>query len=155
MAILLLSGCGLIQMGNNEQYSSNNEAASPVSGKKAAYILNMPKSEIFELCAESCVETAKRLGMSYDVSYSEGDDEAFKKQITDCAENGYDGLFLSHGGEAYSFMFLSDLLKEYPELKIVTFDTQFKDENGEIKTILYMTHQGFRIICYSSSGKIT
>ncbi len=135
VTILLLSGCGSIQTGNNEQDTGNTETASPVSGKKTAYILNMPSSDIFELCADQCTQTAQKLGMTCDVFYSDGDDEAFKKQITDCAESGYDGLFLSHGGEAYSFNFLSDLLKEYPDLKIVTFDTQFKDENGEIQTI--------------------
>ena len=135
MAILLLSGCGSLQTSNNEQGNENAEAASPVYGKKAAYILNMPSSDIFELCADQCVETAQKLGMTCDVFYSDGDDEVFKKQITDCAESGYDGLFLSHGGEAYSYRFLSDLLQKYPDLKIVTFDTQFKDENGEAQTI--------------------
>lgn len=109
--------------------------ASPVEGKKIAYILNMPESEIFTLCAENCQDTARKLSMSCDVFYSGGDDAAFQERISACAADGYDGLFLSHGGEAYSYDFLSGLLVQYPDLKLVTFDTQFKDTAGQVQTI--------------------
>lgn len=124
-----LVGCG------NKTEQTENAQNSPVEGKKIAYILNMPSSEIFQLCADQCVETAEKLGMTCDVFFSDGDDAAFQNYISTCAADGYDGLFLSHGGEDYSYTFLNNLLKEYPDLKIVTFDTQFKDADGETQKI--------------------
>lgn len=143
--MLLLTGCGGTDGQNvGEAPASESESgaestpaagSSLVAGKKIAYILNMPSSEIFELCAEQCKETAETLGMSCEVFFSDGDDEAFRDTITDCAKEGYDGLYLSHGGEEYSYTFLTELLAEYPELKIVTFDTQFTDADGQTQTI--------------------
>ena len=45
------------------------------------------------------------------------------------------GLLLSHGGQDYAYSFLTELLQQYPELKIVTFDTLFIDENGQTQKI--------------------
>ena len=122
-----------------EEYSNAEKvvtnASSPVKGKKIAYILNMASSEIFQLCSDQCVATAEKLGMICDVFFSDGDDTVFKDYITTCAADGYDGLFLSHGGQEYSYTFLDNLLKDYPDLKIVTFDTQFKDASGQTQKI--------------------
>ncbi len=112
-----------------------NAPASPVAGKKVAYILNMSSSEIFQLCANQCEETAEKLGMECDVFFSNGDDTAFQNYISTCAAGGYDGMYLSHGGQDYSYTFLRSLLAEYPELKIVTFDTQFRDASGQVQEI--------------------
>lgn len=49
-----------------------NAPASPVAGKKVAYILNMSSSEIFQLCANQCEETAEKLGMECDVFFPTG-----------------------------------------------------------------------------------
>lgn len=126
--------CFLIGCGNREK-SVDSESNSPVKGKKIAYILNMSSSEIFKLCADQSVETAEKLGMTCDVFFSGGDDGAFQNYISACAAEGYDGLFLSHGGQDYSYTFLTNLLEEYPKLKIVTFDTEFKDSSGETRKI--------------------
>lgn len=126
--MLFLTGCGSVG-------GQNAGSGSPVAGKKIAYVLNMPSSEIFELCADQCKKTAEELGMSCDVFFSDGDDDAFRDTITDCAKDGYDGLYISHGGEDYSYSFLSELLSEYPNLKIVTFDTQFTDTDGQTREI--------------------
>lgn len=125
--ILLLTGCADGQQSETD--------SSPVEEKKIAYILNMPSSDIFQLCADQCVETAQKLGMHCDVFFSDGDDTVFQNYISTCAADGYDGLFLSHGGQDYSYTFLTNLLEEYPKLKIVTFDTQFKDGSGETQKI--------------------
>lgn len=125
--ILVLTGC----TGGQQSESGN----SPVAGKKIAYILNMPSSDIFRLCADQCVETAQKLDMDCDVFFSDGDDAVFQDYIRTCAADGYDGLFLSHGGQDYSYTFLKDLLEQYPKMKIVTFDTQFKDASGETQKI--------------------
>jgi simple sugar transport system substrate-binding protein len=109
---------------------------SPVAGKKIAYILNLASSDIFQLLADQFKATAKKLGMTADVYFSNGDDATWQDNISTCAASGYDGLFVSHGGQNYSYSFLTGILKQYPKLKIVTFDTQFRDKAGEKKTIL-------------------
>lgn len=132
--LLLLTGCGN-QGGQESPGSPVSQSVSPVEGKKMAYILNMSSSEIFQLCANQCKKTAESLGMTCDVFFSDGDDTAFQNYITTCAAGGYDGLYLSHGGQDYSYTFLTKLLQDYPDLKIVTFDTQFKDASGKAQTI--------------------
>ena len=42
---------------------------------------------------------------------------------------------VSHGGQEYAYDFLTGILEQYPDLKIVTFDTPFKDANGETARI--------------------
>lgn len=132
--VLLLTGCGN-QGGQKSVDGTASHGASPVEGKKIAYILNMSSSEIFQLCANQCKKTAESLGMTCDVFFSDGDDTTFQNYISTCAAGGYDGLYLSHGGQDYSYTFLTQLLQDYPDLKIVTFDTQFKDASGQVQTI--------------------
>lgn len=135
MALLIfLTGCGS-SGGQEPSDGLESQSVSPVEGKKIAYILNMPSSEIFQLCANQCKKTADSLGMTCDVFFSDGDDTTFQNYISTCAAGGYDGLYLSHGGQDYSYTFLTGLLQDYPDLKIVTFDTQFKDASGQAQTI--------------------
>ena len=108
---------------------------SPVEGKKVAYIMYMSSSPIFELWSESFEETAEALGMEADTFFCEDSDEEWKDRILQCAKDGYDGLLVSHGGVDYAWEFLTDVLEEYPNLKIASFDTSFRDENGETETI--------------------
>ena len=113
---------------------SQNEN-NPVEGKKTAYIMYMSSSPIFELWSESFTKTAEALGMQADTFFCEDSDEEWQNRILQCAKDGYDGLLVSHGGVDYSWEFLSDVLEESPDLKIATFDTSFRNENGETKTI--------------------
>ena len=108
---------------------------SPVEGKKVAYIMYMSSSPIFELWSESFTETAKALGMEADTFFCEDSDEEWKNRILQCAKDGYDGLLVSHGGVDYAWEFLTGVLEEYPDLKIATFDTSFRNESGETETI--------------------
>ena len=39
---------------------------------------------------------------------------------------------VSHGGQEYAWDFLKGILEQHPDLKIATFDTPFKDANGEV-----------------------
>ncbi len=103
---------------------------SPLHGEKVAYIMQMAPSEIFQMWSASAEETASRLGMEYDAFFCNGSDEKWMETAERCAEEGYDGLLLSHGGEGYSYEFLSGLLEQYPDLKITTFDTFFQDDEG-------------------------
>lgn len=61
--------------------------------------------------------------------------DTWKSTIEQCAQGGYDGLMVSHGGQEYAYDFLTGILEQYPDLKIVTFDTPFKDANGETARI--------------------
>ncbi len=109
--------------------------SNPVEGKKVAYIMYMSSSPIFELWSESFTNTAEALGMEADTFFCDDSDEEWKNTILQCAEDGYDGLLVSHGGEDYAWEFLTGVMNEHPDLKIATFDTSFRNENGETETI--------------------
>lgn len=126
-----LTGCA----GTTQTESETSQTDSPVAGKKVAYIMQMAPSDIFQTWSQSAQETAEALGMEYDAFFCGGSDEQWQDTVAQCAAEGYDGLLLSHGGEAYAYPFLQDLLEEYPDLEIVTFDTQFKDSDGQTQTL--------------------
>lgn len=117
------------------QDASDLAVDSPVAGKKVAYIMQMAPSEIFEMWEDSARETAQKLGMEFDAFFCDGSDAQWQETVSQCAADGYDGLLLSHGGQDYAYALLRDLLEQYPELKIVAFDTLFLDENGETQTL--------------------
>ena len=108
---------------------------SPVKGKKVAYIMYMSSSAIFDIWSESFTKTAEALGIKADTFFCEDSDEEWKNRILQCAEDGYDGLLVSHGGVDYAWEFLTGVLEEYPNLKIATFDTSFQDEKGDAQKI--------------------
>lgn len=145
----ILSACAL----EDDIDSNSDKNVSPVKGKKIAYIVNIEESELFTLCATQCEKTAEKLGMTCDVFFSGGDDENWEDAILRYAEQGYDGLILSHGGSSYSYDFLTGLLNEYKDLKIVTFDTQFVDSKGDQMKIdgvtqVFQDDAGFsKILC--------
>ena len=111
------------------------EEKSPVKDKKVAYIMYMSSSSIFEMWSDAFENTAGSLGMTADTFFCNDSDEEWKNTILQCAQDGYDGLLVSHGGVDYAWEFLSGILADYPDLKIATFDTYFRDENGDTKTI--------------------
>ena len=47
---------------------------------------------------------------------------------------GYDGLLVSHGNQDGSYVFLKEITEQYPDMKIVTFDTQFYSD-GEYQKL--------------------
>ena len=108
---------------------------SPVAGKKIAYIMLMSSATIFQMWSDSFTETAEKLGMTADTFFCSDNADTWKSTIEQCAQGGYDGLMVSHGGQEYAWDFLSGILEQYPDLKIVTFDTPFKDANGEVQKI--------------------
>lgn len=130
----VLTGCGTPSETPPEETSAAT-TASPVEGKKVAYIMLLAPSDIFQVWSQSAQETAEKLGMDYDVFFCNGSDQQWQDTVTQCAEEGYDGLLLSHGGQDYAYPFLKDLTAQYPDLKIVTFDTQFLDSEGQTQTL--------------------
>lgn len=101
------------------------ETTNPVAGKKVAYIMLLPSATIFQMWANSCVDLCKALGVECDVHFCNGDFNAWQDRISACAAAGYDGLLISHGNQDGSYTFLKGITEQYPDLKIVCFDTQF------------------------------
>ena len=108
---------------------------SPVAGKKIAYIMYMTPATIFQMWSDYFTETAEKLGMQADTFFCNDSADTWKQTIEQCAQGGYDGLMVSHGGQEYAYDFLTGILEQYPDLKIATFDTPFKDANGEVAKI--------------------
>lgn len=138
--VLALAACG---GGNNNQQQTpstsgsnpstsqpassggGSDAASPVAGKKVAYIMIMPSATIFQMWANSCKDLASALGATCDVFFCDGDFNKWQDTIRTCAAGGYDGLLVSHGNQDGSYVFLKEITEQYPDLKITCFDTQF------------------------------
>ncbi len=113
----------------------SSDDSSPVAGKKVAYIMQMASSDIFDMWADAAEKTAEGLGMEFQAFFCDGSDEKWQDTARQCAADGYDGLLLSHGGQSYAYTFLCELTEQYPELKIVTFDTLFEDSDGQTQKI--------------------
>ena len=110
---------------SNQAPQGGGDAASPVAGKKVAYIMIMPSATIFQMWANSCKDLASALGASCDVFFCDGDFNKWQDTIRTCAAGGYDGLLVSHGNQDGSYVFLKEITEQYPDLKITCFDTQF------------------------------
>lgn len=132
LCALSLAGCGQKEA---QSAPETTTVDSPVAGKKVAYIMQMAPSDIFQMWSQSAQETAEGLGMTYDAFFCGGSDAQWQDTVEQCASAGYDGLLLSHGGQNYAYTFLKDLMARYPDLKNVTFDTQFKDSAGQTQTL--------------------
>lgn len=100
-------------------------AQNPVAGKKVAYVMLLPSATIFQMWKDSCQDLCDSLGVDFDFFFCDGDFNKWQDTIRTCASAGYDGLLLSHGNQDGSYVFLKEITEQYPDLKIVTFDTQF------------------------------
>ena len=138
-AFLLLAGCAESSSSGAAAGGGRRAVDSPVAGKRVAYIMQMAPSDIFTMWSESAKETANALGMGYDAFYCGGSDSTWQDTVYQCAAAGYDGLLLSHGGASYSYSLLMDVLDQFPDTKIATFDTSFIDLDGNIQKIAGVT----------------
>lgn len=100
-------------------------AENPVAGKKVAYIMLLPSATIFQMWKDSCASLCDALDVKFDFFFCDGDFNKWQDAIRTCASAGYDGLLVSHGNQDGSYVFLKEITEQYPDLKIVTFDTQF------------------------------
>ena len=103
--------------------TGGDTTASPVAGKKVAYIMIMPSATIFQMWANSCQDLAKALGATCDVFFCDGDFNKWQDTIRTCAAGGYDGLLVSHGNQDGSYVFLKEITEQYPNLKITRDST--------------------------------
>ena len=85
--VLALAGCAAA-----DQEPPVDADASPVAGKKVAYIMQMAPSDIFEMWAQSAQETATALGMEFQAFFCDGSDEQWQDTVAQCAAEGYDCL---------------------------------------------------------------
>lgn len=120
--------------GDSSQAADTANATSPVAGKKVAYIMLMPSATIFQMWKDSCAELCKALGVQFDFFFCDSDFNKWQDTIRSCASAGYDGLLVSHGNQDGSYVFLKEITQQYPNMKIVTFDTQFYTD-GEYKKL--------------------
>ncbi len=144
MAVSMLAGCGsgddqkadtpaqTDQPADDGKDDAADEPAddaaggdSPVAGKKVAYIMIMPSASIFQMWKDSCASLCEKLGVQFDFFFCDGDFNKWQDTIRTCASGGYDGLLVSHGNQDGSYVFLKEITEQYPDMKIVTFDTQF------------------------------
>lgn len=117
-----------------EKVDGETNAKNPVAGKKVAYIMILPSATIFQMWKDSCKKLCDALDVKFDFFFCDGDFNKWQDTIRTCASAGYDGLLVSHGNQDGSYVFLKEVLEQYPNLKIVTFDTQFYAD-GEYKKI--------------------
>ena len=110
------------------------ETANPVAGKKVAYIMLLPSATIFQMWKDSCADLCAALDVEFDFYFCDGDFNRWMDTINTCAAAGYDGLLVSHGNQDGSYVFLKELTENYPDLKLVCFDTQFYTD-GEYQKI--------------------
>lgn len=135
LSAVLLAGALTVGSLMGSALTVHAEATSPVAGKKVAYIMLMSPATIFQMWSDSFTEAAEKLGMTADTFFCADNAQTWQDTIAQCAAAGYDGLMVSHGGQEYAWQYLTDILAQYPDLKIVTFDTPFKDANGETAKI--------------------
>ena len=155
MAVSLLAACGNTAATGSSASESSKPAAeastaagtsiaasttagtvtdNPVKGKKVAYIMLLPSATIFQMWKDSCAKLCDSLGVKFDFFFCDGDFNKWQDTIRTCASAGYDGLLVSHGNQDGSYVFLKEITEQYPNLKIVTFDTQFYTD-GEYQKI--------------------
>lgn len=114
--------------------TANAEVTNPVAGKRVAYIMLLPSATIFQMWKDSCADLCKALDVEFDFFFCDGDFNTWQDRISTCAAAGYDGLLISHGNQDGSYTFLKGISEQYPEMKIVCFDTQFYTD-GEYQKI--------------------
>jgi len=113
---------------------ADGSADNPVAGKKVAYINVNPSASIFQMWKDSAAALSEKLDVQFDYFFCDGDFNKWQDTVRTCASAGYDGLLLSHGSQDGSYVFLKEITEQYPDLKIVTFDTQFYAD-GEFKKL--------------------
>lgn len=138
MALAMMAGCSSNQKpaatapaaaaGNTEAANAPAADGLPLAGKKFAYILNVVSSDIFQMAANAAKETAEALGATVDVYLTDTDNTKFQDTVSACSNQGYDGMFLSHGNQESALKLVKDLRSK--GIEVVCFDTQFVDDSG-------------------------
>ena len=102
-------------------------------GYRIAYILNVASSDIFQMAVSEAKATAEAMGMTVDVYFTDTDNVKFQDYVNTCAGQDYDAMFLSHGNQETAYDLVNMLVGK--GIKVVCFDTQLIDANGEKTSI--------------------
>ncbi|MGB5824394.1 MAG: sugar ABC transporter substrate-binding protein [Proteocatella sp.] len=116
----LLTGCGA-----SKPESESEETSTAGSSGKIAVIRNLPSDDHTKQFLEGAKSEGEALGYQVDTFISNGDDAKFQELVAQQIQKGYDGIIISHGKTEYSADMLAPAIEK--EMKIVTFDTSFKD----------------------------
>lgn len=127
LVLVVVMACSLLTTGVAEE-------TNPVAGKKVAYIMQLTSATIFQMWKDSCADLCEALDVEFDYFFCDNDSTRWMDTISNCAAAGYDGLLISHGNQDGSYVFLTEIKEQYPDLEIVTFDTQFYTD-GEYQKI--------------------
>ena len=120
-----------VAVGASAESATETAAENPVAGKKVAYVMLLPSATIFQMWKDSCQNLCDALDVDFDFFFCDGDFNKWQDTIRTCASAGYDGLLVSHGNQDGSYVFLKEIHDEYPDMKIVTFDTQFYTDKAQ------------------------
>jgi len=141
--ITALAGCGSSSSTVSSEPASQSSASAssavtetgslPTEGKKIAYILNVASSDIFQMAVQGAQDTAKALGMTVDVYFTDTDNVKFQDFVNTCASQDYDAMFLSHGNQETAYDLVNMLTEK--GIKVVCFDTKFVDAAGNDTSI--------------------
>jgi simple sugar transport system substrate-binding protein len=146
--VISLGACNNTSNNKNEEGKDNKPPASGDTGGdtqeedskdfvdrgyKIAYILNVASSDIFQIAVSNAQQTAEALGMTVDVYFTDTDNVKFQDYVNTCANQGYDAMFLSHGNQETAYDLVNMLVGK--GIKVVCFDTQLLDSNGEKTSI--------------------
>lgn len=131
---MMLSSFAACSKTDTQETSSGNQAQTaggdlPLQGKRFAYVLNVTSTDIFQMAANAAKETAEALGATVDVYFTDVDNTRFQDTVSTCANQGYDGMFLSHGNQESALSLVKSLREK--GIEVVCFDTQFVDESGK------------------------
>lgn len=121
VSMLFLTSCSPAPVQDPSDFAENEY--------KVAYILNGTSTDIFKMAFNAAVKEGAYYGMKVDIFTSEGDDLRFQDLVNQCAQQGYDGLFLSHGKPQYSYDLIEPLIEK--GIEVVTFDTVIADAEGK------------------------
>ena len=102
-------------------------------GYRIAYILNVASSDIFQMAVAEAKATAEAMGMTVDVYFTDTDNVKFQDYVNTCAGQDYDAMFLSHGNQETAYDLVNMLVDK--GIKVVCFDTQLIDANGQKTSI--------------------
>lgn len=102
------------------------------TGKKVAVVRNLDYDDHTTQFFDGAVSEGKKLGYTVDTFVTGADDEKMQETLKKVIADGYDGIIVSHGKEAYS----GELIQEAADkgIQVVTFDTVFQPIEGVTAT---------------------
>lgn len=119
VSVLLFTSADAKQIG--QQFKSK--------GYRVAYVLNGTSTEIFKMAFDAAIKEGALYGIKVDVFTADGDDIRFQDIVNQCAQQGYQGMIISHGKPQYSYDLVKNVVAK--GIKVVTFDTVIADAAGK------------------------